>query len=317
MISVFFSYSHTDESLRDELEVHLAALKRQGVIDTWHDRRIGAGEEFAQTISEHLEQADIILLLVSPYFIASEYCYNVEMKRAMERHERDEARVIPVILHPCDWHDTPFGHLLAVPKDGRPVSKHPNQHDAFLEITQAIKKVARDLRPTVGMASGSPFQTTRAPVRQDIRSSNLRVKKHYTDRDRDQFLTEAFEYMANFFDGSLRELEERYAQIETDFRRIDANSFTAIIYSSGKAASQCSIWLETGGALSGRGIFYSMGDAGTRSGYNEAITVADDGHTLYLSATGMFIRTGMQGQKMTMEGGAEYYWSRLIEPLQR
>jgi hypothetical protein len=85
-----FSYSHKDKDLRNELEIHLAALKRQEVISTWHDRRITAGDEFSGKISENLESADIILLLVSPYFIASDYCYEVEMKRALERHEAGE-----------------------------------------------------------------------------------------------------------------------------------------------------------------------------------------------------------------------------------
>src|SRR5204862_4845362 len=116
------------------------SLKRQGVIDMWHDWRIGAGKEVDREISEHLEEADIILLLVSPYFIASDYCYEVEMKRALERHEQGEARVIPVVLHPCAWQGTLFGKLMAVPTDGRPISKFPNQHDAFLEVTNAIRK---------------------------------------------------------------------------------------------------------------------------------------------------------------------------------
>src|SRR5688572_23072357 len=126
MVKVFFSYSHRDESLRDELEIHLSSLKRQGVIETWHDRRIGAGKEFDSEISEHLETAQIILLLISPYFIASDYCYDIEMARALELHNTGEARVIPVILHPCDWHNLPFGKLTAAPKDGKAVSKYPN-----------------------------------------------------------------------------------------------------------------------------------------------------------------------------------------------
>ena len=84
MLRIFFSYSHEDEDFRNALEIHLSALKRQGIIETWHDRRIGAGDEFENQISEHLEEDEIILLLVSPYFIASNYCYDVEMKKAME-----------------------------------------------------------------------------------------------------------------------------------------------------------------------------------------------------------------------------------------
>ena len=147
MIDLFFSYSHKDEKLRDELEVHLSGLKRQGIISTWHDRRIAAGDEFDKEISEYLENADIILLLVSPYFINSDYCFDIEMKRSMEKHDHGKASVIPVILHPCDWHDMPFGRLLACPKDGKPISKFPNIHGAFLDVTKAIKNKAARVPP--------------------------------------------------------------------------------------------------------------------------------------------------------------------------
>ena len=102
-IEVFFSYSHEDEELRDQLEKHLAILKRQGVITGWHDRKIGAGTEWKDQIDEHLESAQVILLLVSADFLASDYCYDRELKRAMERHEAGEAREIPVILRSVDW----------------------------------------------------------------------------------------------------------------------------------------------------------------------------------------------------------------------
>lgn len=97
-VKVFFSYSHKDEALRDELATHLSMMKRQGVIEAWHDREISAGREWANEIDDNLDIADIILLLVSANFLASDYCYDKEMTRAMERHETREARVIPIIL---------------------------------------------------------------------------------------------------------------------------------------------------------------------------------------------------------------------------
>lgn len=142
MVSVFFSYSHKDEALRDELGIHLATLKRQGVIETWHDRRIDAGAEFDDEIARQMDVADIILLLVSPYFLASDYCYEKEMKRALERHKAKEARVIPVILHQCEWRHSPIGHLRATPTDGKPVSGYKNLHEAFYEIVSDIRRVA-------------------------------------------------------------------------------------------------------------------------------------------------------------------------------
>ena len=93
-IKLFFSYSHQDESLRDELEKHLSSLKREGILQTWHDRDISAGSDWTRQINQHLEQADIILLLISPDFLASDYCYGIELKRAMERHQQGEAEVV-------------------------------------------------------------------------------------------------------------------------------------------------------------------------------------------------------------------------------
>lgn len=140
-IKVFFSYAHEDESLRDKLATHLRLLERQGVIRGWHDRRITSGREWASAIDEHLQTAQIILLLVSADFLASDYCYDVEVARAMVRHEAAEARVVPIILRSVDWHSAPFGKLQALPKDGRPVTSWPNQDEAFSDIARGIRKV--------------------------------------------------------------------------------------------------------------------------------------------------------------------------------
>lgn len=316
MVNLFFSYSHRDESLRDELEIHLASLKRKGVIKTWHDRRIGAGNEFNHSISEHLERADIVLLLISPYFIASDYCFEVEMKRALERHESGQSIVIPVILHPCDWHDMPFGKLLACPTDGKPISKFPNQHDGFLEVTKAVKNAAARVYPTTPKErqnSAPPDQKTKRATTQSIRSSNLRIKKSFADHEKDNFLSEAFEYIANYFDGSLLELKARNTEVETNYRRIDANTFSAIIYMNGSEACRCRIWLGEKGAFPS-GIMYSTGGHG--NSFNESLSVEDDGHTMYLKSLGMgFLQQGKKDQ-LSLEGGAEYYWSMFIQYLQ-
>lgn len=314
MVSIFFSYSHKDEDLRNELEIHLASLKRQGVISTWHDRRIAAGEEFAGKISENLESANIILLLVSPYFIASDYCYEVEMKRALERHESGEAKVIPVILHPCDWHGTPFGKLLAVPSDGKPVSKFPNLHDAFLDITLAIRTVAEKITGAVTSPAGIAASPSRpaSDLGSGPRSSNLRVRKSFTDRDKDKFLEGAFEFIAKFFEGSLDEIAKRNPGIEGNFRRVDANRFIAVIYEGGQASSRCRI--SCGGRRSFMsGITYSMSDSLDENSYNEQLSVEDDGYTLNLRPLGMMMQSK---ELLSVEGAAEFYWGMFVKPLQ-
>lgn len=144
-VEVFYAYSHKDEDLRDQLETHLAMSKRTGVITGWHDRRISAGKEWSGTIDEHLNSADIILLLVSSDFLASDYCYDAEIMRAMERHESGDARVIPIILRPCDWTIAPFGKLQPLPKDAKPITVWSNYDSALLDVDQGIRSAAEEI----------------------------------------------------------------------------------------------------------------------------------------------------------------------------
>ena len=144
---VFFSYSHKDQRLRERLVNALAVLQRQGVIRGWHDRNITAGSDFKGEIDEHLNSAGVILLPVSPDFIASDYCYDVEMKWALERHEKGEVRVVPVILRPVEgWHATPFGGLLAAPTDGKAVTLWSNRDQAFADVVGHIRRAVEELR---------------------------------------------------------------------------------------------------------------------------------------------------------------------------
>ena len=149
-IKVFYSYSHKDERIRNELANHLSILRRQGVISEWHDRKIGAGSEWAGEIDQHLNTAQVILLLISPDFLASDYCYDIEMKRAMERHDAGEACVIPVILRPVVWMGAPFDKLQALPKDAKAVVSWRSWDEAFVSVAEGIRKAVEDLkRPSI------------------------------------------------------------------------------------------------------------------------------------------------------------------------
>ena len=145
-LTLFYSYAHEDELLRNELEKHLSLLHRQGFISEWHDRQILAGDEWAQVIDEHLERASIILLLVSADFLASDYCYAIEMQRALERRKRGEARVIPIILRPCDWRNSPFATQQCLPRDGKAVTTWQDKDEAFLAIAQGLRRTIEQER---------------------------------------------------------------------------------------------------------------------------------------------------------------------------
>jgi hypothetical protein len=149
--SVFISYSHKDEDLKAQLDAHLSTLKGQGLVDAWHDRRIRAGDEFDSAISAELDKADVILLLVSSDFLNSSYVRDIELARAMERHQARKARVIPVILRHCDWHTAPFGALTAAPKDGQPIlSKYWQYPDeAFLDVVNMLRAALPAVAPLV------------------------------------------------------------------------------------------------------------------------------------------------------------------------
>jgi internalin A len=149
-VRLFYSYSHKDEGLRNDLETHLKLLQRRGLIDTWQDRKIEAGDEWKRRIDENLERADIILLLVSADFIASDYCYEIEMKRALEREQNGESVVIPVIVRDVNLEDAPFAGLQYLPKDGLPVAKWPDRDSAWRNVSEEIEKVAKIIREKSG-----------------------------------------------------------------------------------------------------------------------------------------------------------------------
>jgi energy-coupling factor transporter ATP-binding protein EcfA2 len=140
-IRLAFSYSHGDQKLRDQLETHLRLLQRQGLISTWHDRKIMPGDKWGGVIDNNFTRSDLILLLVSADFLASDYCYEMEMKSALERQARGEAKVVPIILRACNWQSGPLGKLQAIPKDGRPITSWPNQDEAWNEVTGAIRRL--------------------------------------------------------------------------------------------------------------------------------------------------------------------------------
>ncbi len=154
-IRLFISYSHKDETLREKLGDHLAALQREGVIDLWHDRKITAGQEWAGAIDDNLEAADIILCLVSAGFLNSPFCTDKELSRALERHRSGEACVIPVILRPADWQHTLLASLQALPGNAKPVTKWSNQDEAFVSVANGIREVAKKLAERPGRAGSS------------------------------------------------------------------------------------------------------------------------------------------------------------------
>ena len=159
-VKIFFCYAHEDEPLLNKLKAHLKPLQRQGLIDFWYDRGISAGTEWEQEIKDQLNSSQIILLLVSADFMNSDYCYSTEMKRALERDNQKEARVIPIILRPVDWQDV-LGKLQALPTDGTPIidRRWHTSDEALFSVAQGIRKVVVELtKQSLDIASEADIQ---------------------------------------------------------------------------------------------------------------------------------------------------------------
>jgi TIR domain len=144
-VSAFIAYSHADETLKTALLQHLKPLVRLKLIEVWHDRKIKAGEEWDKLISDNLNDSKIILLLISIDFINSEYCYSIELEKAMELHAAGAAKVIPVILRPCLWNHTSFAKLQALPKDAKAISVWESQDEALSNVAESVMHIAKEL----------------------------------------------------------------------------------------------------------------------------------------------------------------------------
>jgi internalin A len=139
-LNIFLSYSHEDEILKDQLDNHLSALKKSNKINVWNDRKIQGGDNWDESIKKQLKEADIILLLISADFMASEYIWNVEVKSAIERDNNGEAKVIPIFLRDCDFKDMPFEKLQGYPEDAKPIISFQNRDDAFSQVAKGIRR---------------------------------------------------------------------------------------------------------------------------------------------------------------------------------
>jgi hypothetical protein len=165
------------------------------LIHAWHDQEISAGIEWAKEIAKHLNHARLILLLISPNFLASKYCYDTEMKRALERHKKGEARVVPIILRPCDWQTTPLKDLQVLPKDAKPVTRWADRDQAFHTIEQEVRRIATKLASspiwddsTPSMPTPTPDELARAKAEQEKlareKAEQERLAREQAERER-------------------------------------------------------------------------------------------------------------------------------------
>jgi len=304
----FISYSHHDASALDRLHVHLANLQREGRIETWYDREILAGDVLDDEISQELEAADLFLLLVSPDFIASNYCVEREMQRALERHDAGEARVVPIIVEPCDWAAMPqLRRLKAVPKDGNPISEWANANNAYLNVVQEIRRIV-DAGEAVAPV---PANNEPAPAAQQQGVPRYRVQRDFDEIDRSEYRDAAFATIKDYFRRAIGEIDA-VDGLRGRFVDRGANSFGSTVVNRGRQHGTAHITVHCRNAGFALGdIYFSFNENAADNTANGGFNVSSDEYEQFLVVTMMMF--GNAPDRLNPEQAAEYLWNQFIE----
>ena len=319
---VFLSYSHRDEHVLERLRTHLAPLRREGHIAAWYDREILAGAELDEEIAEQLGSCQLFLLLVSPDFLASEYCYEREMERALERNAHGEARVIPIIIEPCDWRSSPLSRLRALPRDGRPISEWGNPNSAYLDVVTELRRIVAnddsqipslldpDSLPDV-VEVPEPRTTALGGVQSESSSSRqYRIRRDFNEIDRSDFRQVAFENVRDYF-------QQEISQVDADpslsgrLTVLSPTSFGCTIVNRRLHDGVAHITVHAGTDVALGDISFSFSENASSNTANGAFVIEADEHELYLKAIMLHIAEPVD--KYTPELAAEHLWEEFSQ----
>ena len=302
-MKVFISYSHKNEGSLERLHKHMSMLRREGLVDDWYDREILAGGDFDDEISAQLETCELFLPLVSANFIASDYCYEKEMRRAIERHEAGEIRVVPIIVQPCDWQSSPLGRLKAVPKDGKPVSEWQNEDTAYLDVVTELRRIVDSAVPAVEQPA------TEVHTAKPTAAMRYRVKKDFDQIDRSDFRDACFQAIKTYFEGAVAELDS-VDGIRGRFRDLGPTSFSCTVLNQRMNRGEAHITVHSGSGSHAMGdVSYSFSENAPANTANGWLTVDSDDYDLFLRRHGMGYG---DDQRVSTQSAAELLWKEFL-----
>lgn len=311
-MKVFISYSHDDIAALEQLRTHLAVLRSQGLIDEWYDREILPGGIIDAEITQRLESSDLFLLLVSPYFLASDYCVNREMKRALERHGSEEATVIPIILEHCDWQNTHLKNLMALPRNGKPISTWPNENEAYHDVVKELRRVLEAGNPRHSAVTDKK-ESFHAPVQPG--ANRIRVKRDFDEIDRGEFREKAFNVIQNYFNTGIEEINAM-DDLKGRFHSRSSTTFTCTIINNGKRATSpayITVYDGGGGYMALGDISYSFSENAPTNSANGWFTIQSDGYELFLDPMNMSVLSVTPNGRLTPEAAAKQLWVNYLE----
>ncbi|KFC19048.1 toll/interleukin-1 receptor domain-containing protein [Epilithonimonas lactis] len=307
-MKAFISYSHKDSNYLERLKVHLAQMKRDEVITEWTDEEIHAGGSLSNIISDALNSSELFLALLSPDYIASNYCYNKEFETAQRMQEDGKIIIVPIIVEPCDWQRTPFGNLKAIPKDGKPISEYTNQNVAFLNVVDELRRLTQKISPPSSVIAEQP------QTKENLRR-NYKVKRYFSEVDSFNFKEESYEAIKTYFHSSISELNS-VENLQSRFTNEGKGFFTCLI--SNRANNQSSfLTVQVGG--DGQRHFgdlsYSFSDQVTTNSIQmgKVFRIDNDDYDQFWSKNSQGFNFSSQSNiRLTAHQVAEEIWNEFI-----
>ena len=308
-MDAFISYSHRDAEALDRLHVHLANLRREGLIEAWYDRDILAGDNLDREIEKRLEASGLFLLLVTPDFLNSDYCVEREMARALERQANGEARVIAIITQPCEWKSTKLRALKVVPNDGRAISEWTNPNSAYLDVVQEIRRAIES-----DVVSSVTDQIADAPHTPLGVQRRYRAKRDFDDIDKGEFREAAFAAIRDYFRAAAAELDS-LDDFRGRFRELSATSFgcTIVNRARDRGTAHTIVRMRSGSRFAFGDISYSYGEDAAENTANGSFSIGNDEFELFLKGSSFSFGGERDNERLSPQLVAEKLWEDLLQ----
>lgn len=311
-MKTFISYAHNDKSALAELRKHLALLLREGLLEDFHDRNVLGGAALHDEIAKQLEAASLFLPLISHNFFASDYCH-LEMTRALERHKDRKTQVVPIIIEPCDWKNSPLGHLKALPEDGKPISAWSNKNEAFSNVVEELRRIIKIALPNAANES----------VAVNLFKSDLpqyKIKRDFSETDRSNFCREAFDKMQRYFRDAARNLTT-VSNLEAYYNSYSETSFGCRLLNKLRNHGPVYITVHQGGRAHFGDIYYSYEEQADKNKAQGIFWIESDDYDMFFVTNGFGLDTksftgfgpNSKGIRLSLETAAPFLWHQFLE----
>ncbi len=307
-MKAFISYSHADEAMLIKLKTHLAHLERERLLTSWTDQEISAGGRLNENISENLRDADLFIALLSPDYIASNYCYEKEFLKAIEMVKNGELIIVPIVIEPCEWLSTPFKDFKALPKDGKAISEWQNFNTAFLNVIQELRK----------LISGDNYQATNTATPNNVAlpSRNYRLKKDFDSIQKLQFKQDTFEEVKELMIGFFKEVDS-LEDVKHMVTRNNGNDFEAYLVNRNKINTESKLKISIS-ADSDSSSHFTLGKSDLKytfeetQDYYKSFELSNDEYGMFwINRNNPF--NNREVQHMDSKAIANRIWDELIE----